>query len=105
MPETEQSISTGELSRAVALIRGDISTMAAALATRPDKEDLRRAEDHMVQRLQAAQDLQDLKNTLQDKAITALEGWQTWALRLGVPAVGGSLLGVAMNAIKLNGGA
>lgn len=94
-----EEIGTGELSRAVALIRGDIGTLTAALATRPDKDDLRRSEDHQAASLKAAVELQELKNQLQDRAISALEGWLTWILRLGGPSLVALAFGVIFNGV------
>lgn len=96
-------ITTGELGRAVALIRGDIGRVTAALEQRPDKEDLRRVEDAALARVAAAVELSDLKNELQDKAIAGLEDWQTWALRLGAPAIVAAVAGVLFNASRLGG--
>ena len=101
MPETSTGITTGELARAVALIRSDIGSLTTAVAARPDQDDLRRMEEGLVERIRAAAELQALKNALQDKAIAALEGWQTWALRLGGPALVGSVVGVLVNSIRM----
>jgi len=103
MPETSTGITTGELARAVGLIRSDIGELTKALAARPDQEDLKRMEDGLVERIRAAAELQALKNALQDKAIAALEGWQVWALRLGGPALVAAVVGVLVNGIRING--
>lgn len=95
MSETE-GISTGELGRAVALIRGDITSLASKLDGVPTKAEVDR-------QLVAAKELADLKNELQDKAIAALEEWNTWALRLGAPALVAAIGGVLFNAARLGG--
>lgn len=75
-PEGDQTtITTGELSRAVGLIRSDIGDLRLDIRGRPTKEDL----IYLTERV---------KN---------LENWQTWALRLGGPALVGCLVGVASN--------
>lgn len=71
MAEHESGITTGELSRAVELIRTDI---AGIKTTTPSKESV----DHLRQR------------------IIDLENWQTWALRIGVPG----LCAAALNLIN-----
>lgn len=74
--ETDTSaVTTGELSRAVGLIRKDIADMKT---TTPSKESV----DHLRQR------------------IVDLENWQTWALRLGIPG----LCMAALNAVNTFGG-
>lgn len=62
MAEHESGITTGELSRAVELIRKDI---AGIQTSTPSKESV----DNLKQR------------------VTDLENWQTWALRIGVPGL------------------
>lgn len=103
MPDSEapSGITTGELSRAVSLIRHDIGVLHQALASRPDKDDLRRVEDGLIERIRAAAELQELRNQLQDRSIIAIEGWQTWALRLGAPALLGSVVGVLINGSRI----
>lgn len=93
-------ITTGELGRAVALIRGDITTLAAALAARPDKDDLARAELGLGARLEAAKEISELRSQIQDRAIKDLEDWQTWALRLGAPTLVAAVAGVVFNATQ-----
>ena len=103
MPDTDQSITTGELSRAVGLIRGDIGQLRTDVNARPDWQDVRRVEDGLLARIQALGAQVERKDKLQDKAINALEGWQTWALRLGGPALVAALVGMAANAVRLAG--
>lgn len=69
-------VTTGELSRAVGLIRKDIADIKTAV---PSKESV----DNLRQR------------------IVDLENWQTWALRLGIPG----LCLAALNAVNTFGGA
>lgn len=85
-------ITTGELSRAVGLIRGDISKLRDDVASRPSSEDLARVEAQLRREMAQAATAQTLRDELQDKAIAAVEGWQTWALRLGGPAVAAALV-------------
>lgn len=83
-----EPIGTGELARAVTLIREDIGRVADKLEGMPTKVE-------MEQRLAAAKELQDLKNALQDAAILALEDANRWLVR----TVGAALvtaLGTAM---------
>lgn len=96
MPDTTADIGTGELARAVALIRGDIKAVTEKLEGVPTKVELE-------QRLSDAKALADLKNTLQDKAIAGLEEWNTWALRLGGPTIVALLAGVVFNAARIPG--
>lgn len=104
MPDTDQQvITTGELSRAVVLIRGDIGKLREDVNARPDWQDVRRVEDGLLARIQALSAQTELKDKLQDKALEALEGWQTWALRLGGPALVAALVGMAANAVRLTG--
>jgi hypothetical protein len=103
MPDTEQAITTGELSRAVGLIRGDIGQLRIDVNARPDWQDIRRVEEGLLARIQALAAQAELKDQLQDKALAALEDWQKWALRLGAPAVVAAVVGMAANAIRLAG--
>jgi hypothetical protein len=106
MPETDTAthgITTGELSRAVELIRGDIGHLRTDVNTKPDWQDVRRIEEGLVQRMTAEKERVDLKNLLQDKAIEAGEEWRRWALRLGAPALVAAMVGMAANAIRLTG--
>lgn len=100
MAETE-GITTGELSRAVALIRSDIGTLVAAIAARPDKEDLTKAEQALEARILATREIHELRAKIQDRAIKDLEDWQTWALRLGGPALVAAVAGVLYNAARI----
>jgi hypothetical protein len=103
MPETDQAVTTGELSRAVEAIRGDIGLLRTDVNLRPSWQDLRRVEEGLRRDAAAAQVNQDLKNQLQDKALDALEDWNKWALRLGAPAILAAVVGMAANAIRLAG--
>jgi len=104
VPDTDQAvITTGELSRAVELIRTDIGHLRTDVNARPDWQDVRRVEDGLLARIQAHADHQVLKNQLQDKALEALEDWQRWALRLGGPALAAAVIGMAANAVRLAG--
>jgi len=105
VPLTEDtSIGTGELSRAVALIRGDLSQLRQDISARPTQLDHSQLRQELLDKLKADRDLQDLKNQLQDKAIAALEGWTTWALRLGGPALAGAVVGVLVNGMRIQAG-
>lgn len=79
MGETDStSVTTGELSRAVGLIRSDIKDVKKDISEKPTKESV----DNLRQR------------------IVDLENWQTWALRLGIPG----LCVAALNAVNTFGG-
>jgi hypothetical protein len=102
--DTETTITSGELFRAVSLIREDIRGLRAAIDDRPDKDDLKAMREALEAKIAAVKEAQAMRDALQDKAINALEGWQTWALRLGGPAVIAALLGVVFNASRITGG-
>lgn len=70
----ETAITNGELFRAVALIRGDIKDLKTDVDAKP-----------------TARDFAYLENAIKD-----LENWQTWAIRIGVPA----LIGVVFNLVN-----
>lgn len=79
MGETDNtSVTTGELSRAVGLIRGDIKEITKKVDEKPTKESV----DHLKQR------------------VVDLENWQTWALRIGIPG----LIVAAWNGLNTFGG-
>jgi hypothetical protein len=90
MTATAGDVTTGELGRRFdrfeKTVTDGIAGLADKLDTRPDWKDVQ----NLIAPLEAR--------------VASLEGWQTWALRLGAPALVGSLVGVAINAIKLNGG-
>lgn len=75
MPERDlyvpPNVTTEELYRLVLTVKTDIRDTQTKLDARPTKADL----DHLRER------------------IVDLESWQTWAMRLGIPA----LLGIAFN--------
>ena len=97
------TITSGELFRAVGLIREDIRTLRVSVDSRPSQDDLDRVERTLQAQMKAGQEAQAMRDQLQDKAINAIEGWQTWALRLGGPAVVAALVGVAFNASRIGG--
>ena len=90
MPDTETAvITTGELSRAVTLIRGDIKDVKKDISERPtigDYRDLRAEVDK-----KASNDAL----TYARERIQALEEWQKWAMRIGVPALIGIIFNIA----------
>lgn len=96
------AITTGELSRAVALIRTDIGHLRADVASRPSTADVQRIEDGILERIRGAQALADLCHAGHDRDIKDLRDWQTWALRLGGPGVVGALIGVVLNASRIS---
>lgn len=100
----EDPITSGELFRAVGLIRDDIKSLRAAIDSRPSQEDLDRVERTMEAKINGIKEAQAMRDQLQDKAINAVEGWQTWALRLGGPAVMAALFGVVFNSTRISGG-
>jgi hypothetical protein len=90
MSDTETAnITTGELSRAVTLIRGDIKDVKKDISERP-----------------TIADYKDLRAEVEKKATTdalgwalsrikELEDWQKWAMRIGVPALIGVIFNIA----------
>jgi len=70
----ETAITNGELFRAVTLIRGDIKDLKTDVEAKPTQRDFAYLEN----------------------AVKDLENWQTWAIRLGVPA----LIGVVFNLVN-----
>lgn len=90
MSETDTTtITTGELSRAVTLIRGDIKDVKKDISERPtigDYKDLRAEVDK-----KASNDA----ITYARERIQSLEEWQKWAMRIGVPALMGVLVNLA----------
>lgn len=100
------SVSTEEVYRLIQHLRGDIRETNTKLDTKPNKNDLQnlkseiegKASKESVAALKtdAKTDSDHLKERIVD-----LESWQTWAMRLGIPA----LLGVVLNLLNtLNGG-
>lgn len=81
-------VTTGELGRRLErfekTVTGALATISEKLDDRPDWKDVRNIEALLVER------------------IKRLEEWQTWALRLGAPALAGGLVGMLLNAFKLN---
>lgn len=74
MPEiAETTITNGELSRAVGLIRSDIRDLKKEIDARP-----------------TAKDIGYLEQRIKD-----LEDWQKWAMRIGVPALIGVIFNIA----------
>lgn len=67
----------GKIETAMDLILGKLDD-------RPDWKDVRSIEARLLERVQK------------------LEDWQTWALRLGGPALIGGVVGMLLNAFKLN---
>jgi hypothetical protein len=80
-------VTTGELGRRLDRLETTITAALGGIATkideRPDWQDVRRIETALIVR------------------ISALEGWQTWALRLGAPGIVGALIGVLINAGRI----
>lgn len=76
------TITNGELYRAVSLIRGDIGDLRTDVKSRPTKEDI----IYLSERV---------KN---------LENWQTWALRLGAPALIATMITAFSNVLSRAGG-
>lgn len=70
--ETE-TITNGELNRAVKLIRDDIKEMKNDVDKKPSQRDL----DYLATRLKD------------------LEDWQKWAMRIGIPAIIGIVVNMA----------
>ena len=82
-------VTTGELGRRFdrfeTVVTSSLEGISGKLDQRPDWKDV-----------------QTLLEPLRDR-VSALEGWQTWALRLGGPAIVGSLVGVAINSVRIGG--
>lgn len=96
MPET---VTLGEISRGVNAAREDIAKLQTAVEARPDWEDVKRVERGLETKITAGRDSLDAKitaletagrtkDTLQDLAISKLEGWGNWATK----AVGGIII-------------
>lgn len=83
------NVTTGELSRAVGLIRGDIKDVKKDIQEKPTQAELDAV------RREAKAEAGGLRQRIVD-----LENWQTWALRLGVPG----LCVAALNAVNTFGG-
>jgi hypothetical protein len=82
-------VTTGELGRRFDRFEGTITTALEGISSKLDQRP----------------DWKDVQNMLAplERRVGSLEGWQTWALRLGGPALVGSLVGVAVNSVRLNG--
>jgi hypothetical protein len=82
-------VTTGELGRRFDRFEDTVTKGIAGLSdkldTRPDWKDV-----------------QNLLTPLEAR-VASLEGWQTWALRLGGPAIVGALVGVAVNSVRIAG--
>lgn len=94
MPETSE-ISTGEIARGLAAIRGDmkdvradIKELAAEIKKHPDKEDLQLVEETLRREIAAETATREAERKVADKAIKALEDWNSWALRIVLGAAG-----------------
>lgn len=89
MPDTETAITTGELSRAVTLIRGDIKDVKKDISERPTIQDYKDLKEEM-----GGKASKDALTYLTDR-IKDLEDWQKWAMRIGVPALIGVIFNIA----------
>lgn len=92
MPDSE--VSLGEVHRNVLGLRDDFRSVREELASRPDKDDLKRVENGLLDKLKTERETRELKDQLQDVAISKLEGWGNWATKLGLGAIGAALLAV-----------
>ena len=99
------SVSTEEVYRLILTLRGDIRDTNTKLDSKPSKTDLNNLKSEIESkaskealsalRAEANAEIEHLT-----ERVTDLESWQTWAMRLGIPA----LLGVALNLLDtLNG--
>ena len=91
MPDTETSITTGELSRAVTLIRGDIKDVKKDISECPTIGDYKDLKEEVANK--ASNDALSYAR----ERIQALEEWQKWAVRLGIPALLGVIFNIATN--------
>jgi len=91
MPDTQDTvITTGELSRAVNLIRGDIKDVKHDISQRPTAQDYKDLKEEIGKRAHVSE-LGYANDRIKD-----LEDWQKWAMRLGVPA----MIGVIINLLN-----
>lgn len=82
MSDTQiDSITTGELSRAVSLIRGDIKDVKKDISERPTIQDYKDIKEEITSK--ASKD----SLTAATDRIKELVDWQKWAMRVGVPAL------------------
>ena len=83
-----EDVTTGELGRRFDRFEDTITktlgTVVTKLDERPDWKDVRGIETVLLDR------------------IKRLEEWQTWALRLGAPALVGGAVGIIFNAVRIN---
>lgn len=89
MTATAGDVTTGELGRRFDRFEGTITTALEGISAKLDQRP----------------DWKDVQNMLAplERRVGALEGWQTWALRLGGPALAGSVVGVLVNSLRING--
>lgn len=90
---SEDQIGVPEVWRGVQAIRADIAQLSADVALRPDWQDLKRSEDAIYARIEAEVTVRQLERHTADKAIKALEDWQSWAIRIVLGSIGTGILG------------
>jgi hypothetical protein len=80
-------VTTGELGRRFDRFEGTITTALEGISSKLDQRP----------------DWKDVQNMLTplEGRVAALEGWQTWALRLGAPGIVGAIVGVIINGTRI----
>lgn len=94
-------VTTGELSRAVGLIRGDIKDVKKDIQEKPTQQQLAAVQKEALDKIDTVRREAKAEAGGLRQRIVDLENWQTWALRLGIPG----LVAAALNAINTFGGA
>lgn len=110
MPETEVRVTLGEIARGVEkaangvdAARAEIQVLRKEMADRPDWEDVKRLERGLETKIAATvapveakitalETATRTKDSLQDMAISKLEGWGNWATK----AVGGLVIAAVL---------
>lgn len=94
MPDSSgEGIGVPEVWRGVQAIRNDIKQLSEQVALRPDWQDLKRSEEAIYHRVEAEVTVRQLERHTADKAIKALEDWNSWAIRIVLGSVGTGILG------------
>jgi hypothetical protein len=90
---TPSDITPAEIWRGVRQISADIKELARAVESRPDKEDLATMKAGILEQLHAEITIRELERKIADKAIKALEDWNSWAVRIVLGAAGTGVVG------------
>jgi hypothetical protein len=90
---TPTDITPAEIWRGVRQISADIKELGRQLESRPDKDDLKLMKDGILEQLHAEITIRELERKIADKAIKALEEWNSWAVRIVLGAAGTGITG------------